>query len=236
MADEVFDVELEALRELVRFQGTRVDWFRAAICPCRGVSGVADESSAGEGCEFVCIGGWIYQKQTVSKDIADSLAVISDYNKTVYRPEFGRVPSGEAKWISMADECELSDHDIIVHRTAPELTKSLVKRRSNFDFDELAHPCVEGVESVSRGFQTWREGEHFEVLFDATGGFERARLRWLDVSDAPPAGSFYGVNYTRFPRLIWLDDANRPARRNHAGERLVQRGTLFILSLSSDNR
>ncbi|RYG55478.1 hypothetical protein EON80_30600 [bacterium] len=180
--------------------------------------------------------GWIYIKQEIPDSIADSLGVVVNYNKSVYSPEFGRVPSGQANWISIVDECELSDHDILVHSTAPELTKQLVKRRSNSDSDELAHPCVESIAEVSRGFATWREGEHFELVIDDSRSFPRANLRWFDVAQAPPPNSFYSVEYMRYPRLMWLDEGNRPARRNHAGKRLVQRGTLLILSLSKDNK
>lgn len=236
MADNWIDIDAEVMRELVRWNGTRVGWFKAAICPCTGVQNVSDESVRPEGCALGCISGFVYQLQVAPDEIADSLAVISDFNKTVYSPEFGRVPSGEAKWTSMADECELSDHDIIVHYGAPQLAKTLVKRASNGDSDELPHPCVLGVRRVTRGFASWAEGGAFEVVFDESGLFPRASLRWLNLANAPQPGEFYSVDYDHYPRLIWLNDSNRPARQNHAGVRLVQRGALSILSLSRDNR
>ena len=237
MADQFLDLDAEALRELIRWQGTRFDWYRAALCPCASVEGTGAESLRDlSGCEFGCLDGFLYRPVAVPEAIADSLGVVTNYNKMTYSPEFGRVPSGTANWTSMANECELSDHDILVHYGGVELAKELV-RRGDSDFDELSHPCVASIGEVSRGFVDWQAGTDFELERNPQAQwFERARVQWLDGGARPETGEFYSVSYLRYPRLIWLSDSNRPARFNHAGARLVQRGTLTILPLAQENQ
>lgn len=243
MANGWIDLDPEALREIVRWHGARLDWWRALPCPCQMGAGTNQSLEDEGGCALGCLDGWSYALQIVPEEIADSLGIITDYNKTVYHPEFGRVPSGEAKWVSMADECELGDHDILVNRDTPELSRTLIVRGAG-DFDELPHPCVESVSVVARGFEQWSEGPDFVLERDSSGRFERARLRWSGLNEGgaplsgqmPPDGEYYSVEYHRLPRLTWLSDGNRPARRNADGAILVQRGSLTILPLTGDNQ
>lgn len=229
MANDWLDINVEDVRDLVFDRGESFDLYRAAPCPCAQSQDVGEESARAEVCALGCVNGQIYTKFDVAPDV---VAIVTDWNKTTYHPDFGRVPSGTAKWIGMADEVVLGDQDRVV-LTSParaELCREILKRDGLEDV--LAHPEVVVVREVRLGTQTFELGTDYDLVSSA--GDHKSSLVWLAGGTAPSFGEFYSVEYLRRPRLIFRADGNWPARGNMAGEILVQRVNLTILPLAKE--
>jgi hypothetical protein len=222
MPDSWLDIDADDLADLVHDRGDVFDLYRASPCPCSQVEDMEDESSRSESCEFGCMDGWLYTKSPLS---GSALAIVTDYNKMKWSPDFGSVPSGTAKWISMAGEVLLGERDIVVLTTREDEVRELIRR----GVDSLSHPEAFQVLEVRRGTTVYHEGEHFTLVPGA--GVTRAAVHWLVTG--PPEGEFYSVEYMRRPRLIYPAEQNRPARNNMAGHKLVQRVTLSLLPTAS---
>lgn len=226
MADPYIDVDAEDLAELIADRGESVDVYRATPCPFCLNQDAANESSRAEGCPYNCEDGQIYSLLDLPPDV---VVVVYDYNKGVYRPEFGRVPSGEAKWISMANQVTLGNQDRVVLKDREEEARQIVERGE----DTLSHPFVIEILRVEQGMRQFEEGEDFELVVgtedNAGNPFEPSQIHWLN--SGPDVGENYSVTYLRHPRLVYRGDDMRPARRNFEGAKLVQRLTLTILPL-----
>ncbi|RYX84226.1 hypothetical protein EON83_11055 [bacterium] len=223
--NDFIDIDAEDTRELVQDRGEPFAWDKAHPCPCSQSKDAEDESTDAESCEFGCENGFLFERQTLRAGI---VAIVTNYNKTVYHPDFGRVPSGTADWIGMADEVRLGDRDRITLTSdaRAESVRELVKRSVSGDYDSLAHPAVLRVLEVRRGTTAYTRGTHFTLESNA----QDSRLKWLTPT-RPPVGEFYSIEYEKCPRLQVLMDSLRPARGNMAGLKLVQRLKLTILPL-----
>ncbi len=228
MADAWIDIDADDIAELVADRGEFVDVYRATPCPSCLNQDAANESSRVEGCPYGCEDGQIYALLELPDDV---VVVIYDYNKGVWRPEFGRVPSGEAKWISMAAQVTLGNQDRVVLKDREEEARQTVKR----GVDTLSHPFAFEVLRVEQGLTQFVEGDDFELVpgtqDNAGNPFTPSSINWL--TDGPDVDENYSVSYLRRPRLIYRGDDMRPARRNFTGDQLVQRLTLTILPLAN---
>ncbi|HEY0076807.1 MAG TPA: hypothetical protein VGB77_22175 [Abditibacteriaceae bacterium] len=228
MADPWMDIDAEEIAELVSDRGETVAVYHATPCPDCQNQNAANESSRSEGCEYDCEDGQIYSSLALAADV---VAVIYDYNKDIYVPEFGRVPSGQAKWISMANQITLGNQDRVVLMDREEEARQIIERGD----DTLSHPFVFEVLRIEQGLTQFVEGEDWELVTgtqdNAGNPFTPSSINWL--TDGPGEGETYSIMYLRRPRLIFRGDAQRPARNNLAGEKLVQRLNLTILPLAN---
>lgn len=232
MARDYIDIDAEEVRELVRDRGERVLLYKALPCSCSQTQDVSEESSESESCPYGCASGNIFTQKVFAEEIADSVGIVTEYNKTVYSPDLGRTPSGTAKWIGMADEVVLGDQDRLTLLDREEIVREVIRHGDSDLDDVLAHPEITQIIELRQGFTTFVEGVDFELApaeFAPSGLPLPGRILWLDGGNAPEMDSFYSIEYGRHSRLAFYSDGNRPARNNLAGEKLVQRVTLTIL-------